>query len=253
MDRNNLPGLSPLWLISLAMVLGTAIVVLIPVSISSGDAIKASDWIGFAGNVAAGAMTLIAAAFAWFAVQRQIAAQEDIARQQIAAQRLSILQDRIATLEDDQRLAWDLRAAVRFPAFVVSTFLATPAISPQGCRHAIEALEREIVNLETLSKEFGKAGPKVASMNVAKLTRMKIQIAVRAIFRKEIQNRMILSSLNFPLSPSGGQMDAETPEIGFQSEIENAESICDEYIGSVAAEIFRLRGILNESAKHIGL
>jgi hypothetical protein len=55
MDRDNLPGLSPLWLISLALVLGTAIVVLIPVSISGGDAIKASDWIGFAGSVVSGA------------------------------------------------------------------------------------------------------------------------------------------------------------------------------------------------------
>jgi hypothetical protein len=35
-----------------------------------------ADWIGFAGNFAAGIMTLIAAIVAWFAVQRQIKAQE---------------------------------------------------------------------------------------------------------------------------------------------------------------------------------
>jgi hypothetical protein len=80
MDRKNLPGLSPLWLISLALVLGTAIVVMIPVSISGGDAIKASDWIGFAGSVVSGAMTLIAATIAWFAVKRQIDASEAIAQ-----------------------------------------------------------------------------------------------------------------------------------------------------------------------------
>jgi len=77
MKNGNLPGLSPLWLISLALVLGTMIVVVIPVSIATGDKIKSSDWIGFAGSIAAGAMTLFAATLAWFAVQRQIKSQED--------------------------------------------------------------------------------------------------------------------------------------------------------------------------------
>jgi hypothetical protein len=76
MEMNNMSGLSPLWLISFAMLLGCTIVVLIPATIAMGDAIKSSDWIGFAGNVVAGAMTLIAAVLAWFAVQRQIKAQE---------------------------------------------------------------------------------------------------------------------------------------------------------------------------------
>jgi hypothetical protein len=80
MDRDNLPGLSPLWLMSLALVLGTMIVVLIPVSISGGDVIKANDWIGFAGSVVSGVMTLLAATIAWFAVKRQIDASEAIAR-----------------------------------------------------------------------------------------------------------------------------------------------------------------------------
>jgi hypothetical protein len=77
MNKSNLPGLSPLWLISLAMVLGTPIVVLLPVAIGTGDSIKSSDWIGFAGSVVAGAITLLAAILAWFAVQRQIRALED--------------------------------------------------------------------------------------------------------------------------------------------------------------------------------
>jgi hypothetical protein len=75
MKNSNLPGLSPLWLISLALVLGTLIAVLIPISIATS--IKPSDWIGFAGSVVAGAIALLAAILAWFAVQRQITAQED--------------------------------------------------------------------------------------------------------------------------------------------------------------------------------
>ena len=79
MEKNNLSGLSPLWLISLAMVLGTMIVTMLPVAINGGEAIKASDWISFAGNVLAGVMTLIAAAFAWLSVQKQIVIQQQIA------------------------------------------------------------------------------------------------------------------------------------------------------------------------------
>ncbi|MET4236584.1 hypothetical protein ABIA85_009900 [Bradyrhizobium sp. LA6.10] len=77
--KYNLSGLSPLWLISLAMALGTLIVTLLPVAIASGDTIKTSDWIGFAGNVVSGAMTLFAAAIAWHAVRQQIAAAIEMA------------------------------------------------------------------------------------------------------------------------------------------------------------------------------
>lgn len=87
MKNANLPGLSPLWLISLAMMLGTFIVVMLPVSIATGDNIKSSEWIGFSGSVLAGAITLLAAVLAWFAVQRQIIAQEDAEKR--AAARLA--------------------------------------------------------------------------------------------------------------------------------------------------------------------
>ncbi len=83
MSKDNPPGLDPLWLISLAMVLGTLIVTLIPISIATGDPIKSSDWIAFAGNVVAGVTTLIAATIAWFAVQRQI---------QVTVQQATLLQ-----------------------------------------------------------------------------------------------------------------------------------------------------------------
>src|SRR5262249_33239285 len=44
--------------------------------ISAAERGNAADWIGFAGNFAAGIMTLIAAMIAWFSVQRQIAKGE---------------------------------------------------------------------------------------------------------------------------------------------------------------------------------
>jgi hypothetical protein len=101
MNKNNLTGLSPLWLISLALVLGTAIVSLIPVSIATD--IKSSDWIGFAGSIAAGVMTLIAAAFAWSAVQSQIEAQNQIASRQLAIQSFDVLIRQTELLEEEMR------------------------------------------------------------------------------------------------------------------------------------------------------
>lgn len=74
---------------------------MIPVSIATGETIKSSDWIGFAGNVVAGAMTLIAAIIAWFAVKRQIDAQEQAeirARAQQAADLASTLYAELAHL-----------------------------------------------------------------------------------------------------------------------------------------------------------
>ncbi|MBR1204516.1 MULTISPECIES: hypothetical protein [unclassified Bradyrhizobium] len=97
--KQNLPGLTPAWLISLAMALGCVIVVMIPASIATGDAIKSSDWIGFSGNVVAGAVTVVAAIIAWFAVQRQIEAQEQAqgrAREQQTTDLASMLHAELA-------------------------------------------------------------------------------------------------------------------------------------------------------------
>lgn len=101
MSNNDLPGLTPAWLISLGLALGCTIVVMIPASIATGDQIKSSDWIGFSGNVVAGAMTLIAAILAWFAVKRQIDAQDQAqraARQQQTTDLARILYAELAHL-----------------------------------------------------------------------------------------------------------------------------------------------------------
>jgi hypothetical protein len=113
MNRDNLPGLSPLWIISLAMILGVVILTFIPISIATGENIKSSDWIGFAGSIAAGFMTLVAAVVAWFAVQKQISIQQEIARTQTAIQKFSILQSEFTALETERILILNLKAQAR--------------------------------------------------------------------------------------------------------------------------------------------
>jgi hypothetical protein len=59
--------------------------------------------------VAAGFMTLVAAVAAWFAVQKQIAIQQEIARTQTAIQKFSILQSEFVALETERRLILKLK------------------------------------------------------------------------------------------------------------------------------------------------
>jgi hypothetical protein len=69
MKENNLSGLSPIWLIGLALVLGTTIVTLIPLTIA---ATTAASWIGLLGSVLSGCLTVIGFFFAANNVKRQL-------------------------------------------------------------------------------------------------------------------------------------------------------------------------------------
>jgi hypothetical protein len=71
MKNDNLPGLSSLWLMSLAMALGILISVLVPLIISS-NTVNSTAWIGFCGSILGGAITLIGLIVATRNVNRQL-------------------------------------------------------------------------------------------------------------------------------------------------------------------------------------
>lgn len=97
-------GLSPLWLMGLALALGTVTVSLIPLALSTAT-VKLTDWIGFAGNVVGAFVTLAAAIIAWFAVQRQIAAAAQLAeRQEVAL--LELASSEMLPIAQMYALAW---------------------------------------------------------------------------------------------------------------------------------------------------
>jgi hypothetical protein len=158
MDKNNLPGLSPLWLISLGLVLGCMIVVMIPASIATGEAIKSSDWIGFAGNVVAGAMTLIAAAVAWFAVQKQITIQRELAETQAAIERFNILQAQLTILENETRLTSAASLEAKWAVLAPTSFLAGPDLESWQVESALKEYQERIEAIESLEDEFTIAG-----------------------------------------------------------------------------------------------
>lgn len=95
---------NPLWLIGLALALGIVVNVLVPVTIA--ETLKFSDWIGFAGNVIAGATTLVAGVVAWFSVQRQITAGEAAFERAVA--------------REEEKRAHDI-ASAKFAATIVLT------------------------------------------------------------------------------------------------------------------------------------
>ena len=200
MSKHNLPGLSPLWLISLSLVLGCWIVVSIPASIATGEAIKSSDWIGFGGNVVAGAMTLTAGIIAWFSVKGQIEAQEIAharAQAELTTDLASILYAELAHLlarccfdsESPWKDYWPESASVdkmdeaRLRKFVPVDpviYLATAGQLPllggaaqhlMEFQHRLSALRREIVNIANQAHLSNKVieGKDVKLVGIAKL------------------------------------------------------------------------------------
>jgi hypothetical protein len=152
MNSNNLSGLTPIWLISLALILGTAIVVMIPAAISEGDAIKASDWIGFSGNVVAGAMTLIAGVIAWFAVQRQIAVAREVAFAK-EGEVWTVLRDDLENVVTSVDFAWKNldRAMMQTENIVRAEWRKRQAVVSMR----VLPKENQIKRLETFSEGLG--------------------------------------------------------------------------------------------------
>jgi hypothetical protein len=69
---SNLPGLSPLWLIGLALVLGTLIAVFVPITVAKGEPIAIGSWLGFIGSVLGGCLTIIGFFLASANIRRQL-------------------------------------------------------------------------------------------------------------------------------------------------------------------------------------
>lgn len=100
MERNNLPGLTPIAIILLAVVLGIFLSISVPLFIGSA-AIRPSDWIGFAGSVLTSGVAAIAAYLAWRNISRQMRAnflsrEEDRIEEELPG--LSDTEDRLAIM-----------------------------------------------------------------------------------------------------------------------------------------------------------
>jgi hypothetical protein len=71
MDKDNLPGLSPLWLILLATLLAALLPLMVPAVLGT-DPVKAADWIGFSGSILTTGVAGAAIYYAWKGIIRQL-------------------------------------------------------------------------------------------------------------------------------------------------------------------------------------
>jgi hypothetical protein len=96
MNKNNLPGLSPLWLIMLALVLGSFLATALPLLVLTKDVLPA-DWLGFSGGIIGSACTIAAGWLAYSAVQEQI----EMAKQEAKTRRIAELTEQVGREEVD--------------------------------------------------------------------------------------------------------------------------------------------------------
>lgn len=103
-------GLAATGLIVLACVLAIFLSIAVPISITP-DQIKLSDWLGFAGNVLAAAITIAAAVVAWHAVQRQIKSQREEMLIGVMTWEADRLEDNIPTIDSYYTIVHDVKKA----------------------------------------------------------------------------------------------------------------------------------------------
>jgi hypothetical protein len=107
MEKDNLPGLSPLWLILLATLLGAFLPIMIAATMSA-DAIKPADWLGFSGSILTTGVAAAAIYYAWKGIIRQLRIGL-ISREEDRIERdLPGLRDAIQKVAE---MAWNLHAS----------------------------------------------------------------------------------------------------------------------------------------------
>jgi len=256
MNRDNRRGLSPLWPISLVIVWGAVNIVLaIRGTISS-------EWIGFAGNVVAGAMTLVAAWGAWLAVQKQIAGQKTIADgqktiadRQGALQRFTILQQQLKTVENDLRLTGIVKRRRKELQQAYKewqqAYFAEPSVQRSQVNDARKELEEKIQNLENLELNFTLSSTSRSALPDSIKTRKNV-IAKLGDLKSAVEAaRQALAAI----PPKGAdEISAQDLPIDIKNEIFDAlHAACKAHDPVIRTEIRRLEDLIGEERKKAGL
>ena len=249
MGKNNLPDLSLLWPISL--VLGAVIIVLIPVFI--GASIKSSDWIGFAGNVVAGTMTLVAAMVAWVAVQKQIAIQKKIADGQGALQRFLIFQQQLETFEGDLRLTDIVERQGKEVPSVQEAYFAGPSVQRWQVNNARKELEARKLGLEEADRSFTLfSSPRWALAESVK-TRKDVIGKLDDLKSAVAAARQALAAIPKGAAQISAQ-DAKTClAINVKNEVDALHAACRAHHRVIRTEIRRLEGLIEDMRRTAGL
>lgn len=249
MDTSTQPpsGLTPIWLISLALVLGTTIVVLIPAAIATGGPIKSSDWIGFAGNVVSGAMTIIAALIAWLAVQKQIEIQKLLSRQQAAIQKFNILQAQLVILQEENILADAMDLQSKYAQLTKKHYLNTLTFSPWQITGAKQNCEKQLIEINRIDEEFQRAGRNRSAYPAANKQRSFARLKFIALRGEIITLKGELSLIELRSQTAVSAADtAWLTSFDLSIHQKDSEDACQMYQSSVGEEIQRLNALVQE-------
>lgn len=156
-------GLGTIGLLVLATALALLLTIGIPITVSK-ETVELKDWLGFAGNVLGAFVTVIAAGFAWKAVQRQIASQD-------VATKLGVMTREEGRIEEALP---GLRDAVQF----ASGFLIYRTL--QGFDGVVEAFQSDGFGVlgSTYSKDVESALPSTDGA-----TRLRVEHALYKCYR----------------------------------------------------------------------
>jgi hypothetical protein len=220
-----------------------------------------ADWIGFAGNFGAGAMTLIAAITAWFAVQRQVAAQDRIAAIQTAIQKSESLNGQIAALESDRVLFWRASQQALWSLIPQNQFREIhPSISINYVTSARDQYAQRQQEIEKLIVEINEASirqwrfPKSVAFRhalIKALIQLKLAVNQADLFVKvtAIQN----SHLNGTIEPLAGTVQDECLKIDITPAQEAVVAAVHSFDKVAIVEIQRLVALLAASQANAGL
>jgi hypothetical protein len=232
------------------MVLGAVIIVLMVLgAVISVLAVRhaiSPEWIGFAGNVAAGAMTLFAAWVAWRGVQDQIAIQG-------ALQRVLILQQQLQTLESDHRLTAIVERQGKEAALVSQNFFAGPSVKPWQVDSARKELEAKQQELDSAVGNFTLFSTPRSALKESIETRKGVITKLDDLKSKVAAARHALAAIPKGEAEISPHHTKTCLAINVKNEVDALHAACSAHRVVIRNDINRLEGLLEDTRKEAGL
>jgi hypothetical protein len=214
-----------------------------------------TDWLGFAGSIVGAAMTLVAAAIAWLAVQKQIGIQQKISDQQTAIQQFTILQSALGVVQEEDRLNALIRLEAQYSKIVEDTLGNSPLLSGH-ITATKQYLEGRIKEIEALADEFDRAGKNRWAFPGSGDERHGVRGALIGLNMANVRALQILAPIDLKLLSSGiltAQDIAQAKAISLATARDQLIAECATFQTLLARETTRLSNVLNESRRRAAL
>jgi hypothetical protein len=216
------------------------------------------QWLGFIGSLIGAGVTLLAAWFAWRAVQRQIGVQQEIASIQTAIQRFSILQAQFEGLQTDRRLVMDLKLQARL-ILTPQRMLKEPENNIFGVRLALAQYLKCEKKLEAIEAELDMAAsnkwvlPSSAEhLQIIRSRRNDVE-EVLGLARIDLEFVSKRFDANDEDSPLTAEDTAVCNAIDLTAASQALASACDRFIVAIRPGVERIQNLIDRARKDAGV